>query len=112
MQARAYEGYWENERFYPIGKTIPITGRQRAVLTFISDSVQRPQHEFPISVVSDSDLPDGFDSLVEKAGLEEAYRRVAWLERLQAAREYAKDSPPIELPPRARDMRSPVLFED
>ena len=113
MQAQAFEGYWENERFYPNGKPIRKTGRQRAVLTFLSEPLQQPTSEQPIfEVVSDSELPEGFDRLVEKAGLEEAHRRVAWLKRLAEARDYAKDAPSLEIPPRAKDMRAPVVFED
>ena len=113
VQAQAYEGYWENERFYPYGKPIQKTGRQRAILTFISEHHSLPVSENAVehTIVVD-ELPEGFDNLVKIAGVEEAYRRVAWLKRLEEAREYAEDAPLLEIQQRAKDMRPPVLFEE
>jgi len=111
MQAQAkvqeFEGYWENERFYPIGQPIRKTGRQKAKLILLDEPAQRPKVEF----LPDDELPEGFNALVDKVGIEEAHRRVAWLKRMDEARELAEDSPPFELPPRT-PMRPPILFED
>ena len=110
MQVQAFEGYWENEQFYPLGQIIRKPGRSKVILTFIGEPVteSKPTSEFVLS----GEMPEGFEGLVEKVGLEEAQRRVAWLKRLEEASEQAKDAPPFELPPRAGGMRPPVLFED
>lgn len=37
MQAQAYEGYFENGQFYPIGKEVQVTGRRRAFITIFEE---------------------------------------------------------------------------
>jgi len=34
---RAYEGYFEKGRFYPVGASIDIQGRRRVILTVLDD---------------------------------------------------------------------------
>ena len=34
---QAYEGYYENGQFYPIGKTAKINGRRRAFITILDE---------------------------------------------------------------------------
>ena len=110
MQVQAFEGYWENERFYPFGKPIRKPGRTKAILTFLSEPAIEPNPT--LDTTSLDEVPEGFEGLVEIMGLEEAKKRVAWLKRLHEAGELAKDAPPFELSPRMGSMRSPVLFED
>ena len=33
----AYEGYYENDRFFPLGKALRIPGRHRAIITILTD---------------------------------------------------------------------------
>ena len=108
MQVQAFEGYWENERFYPLGKPIRKTGRQKAILTFISEPVQEPASD----LLYTEEMPEGFTDLVKKVGLEDAQRRVTWLKRLEEAREFAKDEPLPDFPQRSKEMRPPVLLDD
>ena len=37
---QAYEGYVENGRFYPTGLLARVTGRQRAILTVLDESME------------------------------------------------------------------------
>lgn len=112
MQAQILEGYWENDRFYPYAQPVRKTGRRKAQVLVFDEPAERPiYNESAVKIIPDDELPEGFDRLVEKAGLEEAHRRVAWLKELDRVRELAKDEPPFELPPRA-PMRPPILFED
>jgi len=34
---QAYEGYFEKGRFYPIGASLSVQGRRRAILTMLDD---------------------------------------------------------------------------
>ena len=34
---QAYEGYFENDRFVPIGRTVRVTGRRRAIVTILDE---------------------------------------------------------------------------
>ena len=110
MQVQAFEGYWENEHFYPLGKPIRKTGRQKAILTFLSEPASKPMSAPEIK--PDDEMYDGYLILADKVGPEEAKRRIAWLKRLHEAVELAQNEPPFELPPRAGRMRPPILFED
>ena len=40
---QAYEGYFENDRFYPIGSPVRISGRRRVVLTVLEDDTAKSQ---------------------------------------------------------------------
>ena len=62
--------------------------------------------------ISPSEIPEEYATLVEKVGAEEAQRRIAWLKRLHESIALSMDEEPFELPPRARDMRPPVLFDE
>ncbi|MCL2096868.1 MAG: hypothetical protein FWH10_08205 [Oscillospiraceae bacterium] len=39
---RAYEGYFENGRFYPAEQTAHIKGRRRAIINILDDEADRP----------------------------------------------------------------------
>ena len=39
MQLQTFEGYLENERFFPIGKPIKKSGKQRVLITFLNDPI-------------------------------------------------------------------------
>jgi hypothetical protein len=85
MQVQAFEGYWENERFYPLGQMERKSGKLRAILTVLNE----PAHEG--KAVSDEP-------------------RVAWLNRLDEAITLSLDE---DLPDmqRSKAMRPPVNFE-
>ena len=34
---QAYEGYFENGNFYPVGQTMRVTGRRRAFITILDE---------------------------------------------------------------------------
>ena len=108
MQVQAFEGYWENERFYPLGQPIRKPGKFRAILTLLDEPIQISVPE----VASTGEMPDGFTSLVAKVGLDEAQKRTAWLKRLEEARELAKDEKMPDIPLRSKEMRPPVIFND
>ena len=108
MQVQSFEGYWENERFYPLGQSIRKSGRQKAILTFLGEPIKQHVSE----IAPSEEMPEGFEELVEKVGLAEAQRRMAWLKRLEDARKLAENAPNFELPPRAGGMRPPVFLED
>ena len=38
MQARAYEGYFDNGRFYASGKAVKIPEKQRVIITILDDA--------------------------------------------------------------------------
>ena len=40
---QAYEGYFENGQFYPIGQTVHIKGRKRAIINILDDEVPETQ---------------------------------------------------------------------
>jgi len=44
MQAQAYEGYFENGRFYIAGQTIQIPERQRVVITVFNEPITDNRH--------------------------------------------------------------------
>lgn len=37
---RAYEGYFEDGQFYPIGRTLRVTERRRAIITILDEPVR------------------------------------------------------------------------
>jgi len=58
MQAQAYEGYFENGRFYPVGQIAHIKGRRRAYITILgeparNDNIKKSMAEFD-KLVDDS----------------------------------------------------------
>lgn len=40
MQAQAYEGYFDNGRFYTAGRTIPIPDHRRVYITILDETTQ------------------------------------------------------------------------
>ena len=103
MQAQVFEGYWENERFYPLEKPVCKVGRQRAFLTLIDEPIQNlAPIDIPIG-----EMPEGFTALIDKVGQEEAQRRADWLKSLAEARELAKDEP-LPVFPKRSILDSPI----
>jgi hypothetical protein len=82
---QAYEGYFENGRFTPIGKAVTVHGRRRAVMTLFDEHTPPPTAE--------------------------QERRVAWLKRLHKAIDLSMDE---ELPEFSRStiMREPLNLKD
>ena len=72
MQALAYEGYFENGRFYASGKTIQIPEKQRIVITILQDKQntdenQPPKRKRNIGFLAGPPVPDSFfDPLPEE----------------------------------------------
>ena len=66
---QAYEGYYENGHFYPVGQTMRITGRRRAFITILDEPAQeqpKPQKR-ELGFLDLPPLPDSFfDSLPEE----------------------------------------------
>ena len=81
MQARAYEGYFENGRFHASGKTVHIPERRRVFLTIIDDA--------------------------EKVSSDDRAQRAAWLERLNSLAVLSMDEELLYIP-RLIEMREPV----
>ena len=84
MQVQAFEGYWENGQFYPLGQMASKTGKLRAILTVLNEPVR------------DINTAPG-----------EPYTE--WLNRLNEAIALSADE---DLPdiPRSKAMRSPINF--
>jgi hypothetical protein len=68
MIMQAYEGYFENGRFTPIGQPLSIQGRRRVILTVFDEPAQKKQSrikawdEFFESVnASDETIPEMFE---------------------------------------------------
>ena len=98
---QAYEGYLENGRFYPIGQSMKIQGRQRVILTVLGESAQKDS-----GVIFEE-----FDRYAEKAKSEEQELRAAWLKRLDEAIKFSldEDLPDIQ---RSTLMRDPTNLTD
>ena len=109
MQLQTYEGYWENDRFYPIGQPVHKTGKQKVILTFLNEPVVQ-QSQIMIAYVDE--VPTKFASLVEEVGMEEAQRRISLLSRLKEAVALSADETMLDFPNRGREMKAPVLFDD
>jgi len=66
---RAYEGYLEKGRFYPIGPHISIQGRRRVIITVLDEPAERdetPQAEawrefFDTVNSSEEEIPEIFE---------------------------------------------------
>ena len=106
QQIQKFEGYWENDRFYPQGNPIRKKGRQRAVLTFINEPVQESTTEKPIFDI----VPDD-DEASKLADEEDTRLREEWLKKLKQLRELAKDDPLLDFPVR-QPMREPHGLTD
>ena len=69
MRALAYEGHFENGRFYAAGKTVKIPEKQRVVVTILDDVYgDDPAHQLEnaprpvrnIGFMAGAPLPDSF----------------------------------------------------
>ena len=82
---QAYEGYFENGQFYPIGQTAHIKGRRRAFITILEEP--------PMQLKT-----------IDK---DEYESRAAWLKRLKDAIDLSLDE---EFPflSRSQEMHEPV----
>jgi len=71
---QAYEGYFENGKFYPVAKLAKITGRKRAIITILDepakeDTAAETEHakawrEFFEAVnASDEEIPETFEKV-------------------------------------------------
>ena len=80
-----YEGYFENGRFTPIGKSVNIRGRRRVVLKVFDEPSQPPDTEQEL--------------------------RAAWLKRLDTAISLSLDEELIVIP-RSAQMREPIDLTD
>ena len=87
MQLQAYEGYLENDRFYPSKQPMRKFGKVRAILTILED-------------------PANDKNVTQE---EESY--AAWQMRLREAIEASKDEYLPDLV-RSKDMRPPINFDD
>jgi len=107
MQVQAYIGYWENERFYPVEKPLHKPGRQKAILTFIEETLLEPIQQEEVTAT----IPSEFMPLVAKIGVEAAQRRINWLNRLEASVQSSADEELVYIP-RSKEMRPPLNFGD
>jgi len=66
----AYEGYFEDGQFFPIGRTISIQGRRRVILTLVDDPMpeqtETPQAKtwrefFEAINASDEEIPSSLE---------------------------------------------------
>jgi hypothetical protein len=83
MQVQAFEGYWENGRFYPLGQTVRKAGRLRAILTVLNEPV--------------------IDRTVSGEPC------IEWLNRLNEAIALSMDEALPDIP-RSKSMRPPINF--
>jgi hypothetical protein len=76
---QAYEGYLENDRFYPIGQPVKLQGRRRVILTVFDEGVreskEKPQakawREFFETVnASDEPIPETFERVNFSRGID------------------------------------------
>jgi len=65
---QAYEGYFENGKFYPSGPPMRIQGRRRVVLTVLDDEVPKETRQaqawrefFDTVNASDEEIPGTFE---------------------------------------------------
>lgn len=74
---QAYEGYFENGHFFPIGQTVSIQGRRRVVMTVLDDSAPeqtettqaKAWREFFETVnASGEEIPETFERVDFKRG--------------------------------------------
>jgi hypothetical protein len=86
MQARAYEGYFEDGSFFSSGRTVSIPEKTRVVITV-------------------------FDESVKKSESDEKERRSAWLKRLDEAIKLSADEELIYIP-RSGETRPPYDLTD
>jgi len=47
MQIQAYEGYWENGKFFPIGNVSSTPERKKAILTVLDELVTVDYKQLP-----------------------------------------------------------------
>jgi len=87
MQLQTVQGYLENERFYPLGSAILKTGKQKVIVTFLSEAVYN------------------VDEISQEEPLE------VWHNRLKEAIDLSmgEDLPDIE---RTKKMRAPINWDD
>jgi hypothetical protein len=69
MQAQAYEGYFENGQFYPIGQIEHTSGRVRAFLTVFGETAQADTISYE-KKASAQEWLDEFYGLLSKANSE------------------------------------------
>lgn len=86
MQLQTIQGYLENERFYPIGEPIRKMGRQKVIVTFLSDPT------FSNEITQDEPIN-------------------AWHNRLKEAIALSMDEDLPDLV-RVKKMRPPINWED
>ena len=102
---QAYEGYWENGQFYPVGKTKKTPGRLRAFLTVLDEPVKQPERK------DDNAFWENRPRVEEEIAQEDKELRSAWLGRLHEAVDASlgEDLPDLE---RSTAMREPVDLKD
>ena len=88
-QVQAYEGYFENGRFYPTGQKISLPERQRAFVTILDEPARAASMPDTKDYANDQEL------------------RMAWLERLDKLITLSADEELIYIP-RSTQMRAPV----
>ncbi len=102
---QAYEGYWENGQFYPVGNTAKTPGRRRAFLTVLDEPAKQPESKDASAFWEDRQRID------EEIELEDKKLRSEWLGRLHEAVDASMGE---ELPDlqRSAAMREPVDLQD
>jgi hypothetical protein len=76
---QAYEGYLENDRFFPIGQPVKLQGRRRVILTVFDDAVHEPKEKqqakawrefFDTVNGSDESIPETFERMNFSRGID------------------------------------------
>jgi hypothetical protein len=103
---QAYEGYFENGKFYTAGQTISIPEQRRIFITILEE----PPVKFPSKDVQ-MKFFDDFEALAKEVKEEDQELRASWIERLNAAVILSSDEKIFDVP-RSTLMREPIDFND
>ncbi len=102
---QAYEGYWENGQFYPVGQTTKTPGRLRAFLTILDEPIKQTEPKVTGAFWEEH------HRLADAAAQEDKDLRSAWLARLHDAVDASlgEELPDLE---RSTSMREPIDLQD
>ena len=106
MQAQAYEGYFENGRFYTAGRVISIPERRRVTITVMDEPVDAGNAK-----EKEIAFWEAFDQLAKDVKDEDKAQRAEGIKRLDQAIRAALDE---ELPDFKRQphMREPIELSE
>lgn len=104
MQAQAYEGYFENGKFYTAGRIVNIPERQRVYIRILEEPITDNENAKAWQEFSE-------EIKYQKIKDEDQELRIKWLEKLNTAIGLSLNE---ELPdiPRSTLMREPIGLSD